>query len=342
MDIYLGHATALEYWSYLALDSGAPVRGAEPASLRAETWGLRRTRVRLIAAKVPDDKALADRAQLELAILDRPLHLLVSSPHGRRVATALKACHVWSRPVPVGSFVRLAPGILLSTPEFAFLQMAYGRSDGDIMRLAYEMCGTYVRSSTDSRGFRERAPLTSVNRLTAFIQAAGASQRSRERLAGLLKCVADCSASPMESITAISLCATRSRGGFGMTMPELNGRVDVPAPAGRHGRSYWCDFLWRRQRVAVEYDSDLVHTGSERIARDSERRNALLSLGFSVITITRRQFFDDRSFCLVAGQIAAAIGQRPDRGRHRYDWETRFMKLRRELLEPQEPWASWI
>ena len=50
-----------------------------------------------------------------------------------------------------------------------------------------------------------------------------------------------------------------------------------------------CDLFWPDGGVAVEYDSDMFHTGSERIARDSERRNALSYLGISVVTVTRRQ-----------------------------------------------------
>lgn len=67
---------------------------------------------------------------------------------------------------------------------------------------------------------------------------------------------------------------------------------------------YICDLYWPAARLAVEYDSDLAHTGSHRIARDSRRRNEIQSMGVAVVTITKAQAYSLSEFDMVAHQIA--------------------------------------
>lgn len=63
---------------------------------------------------------------------------------------------------------------------------------------------------------------------------------------------------------------------------SLMQRVEVPKGDWRvaYGRQFRCDLLWPTASLCVEYDSDMFHTGSQKIARDARRRNALASLGF--------------------------------------------------------------
>lgn len=58
--------------------------------------------------------------------------------------------------------------------------------------------------------------------------------------------------------------------------------------------------FWPEANVAIEYDSDLEHTGSARIAEDAQRRNDLTALGITTITATREQVMD-------AGSSAASL-----------------------------------
>ena len=59
----------------------------------------------------------------------------------------------------------------------------------------------------------------------------------------------------------------------------------------------------------VEYDSNAHHLGSEKITADSIRRNELISLGITVIVVTRNQYNDMNQFDKLAKQIASKVGK---------------------------------
>ena len=70
------------------------------------------------------------------------------------------------------------------------------------------------------------------------------------------------------------------------------------------------DFLWREQRVALEYDSDEFHAnkGREQAGRDALRANALLVGGYRVFRATTQMVRTLEGVALLAGQLAAALG----------------------------------
>ncbi|MCL2826363.1 MAG: hypothetical protein FWD72_03050, partial [Eggerthellaceae bacterium] len=101
-------------------------------------------------------------------------------------------------------------------------------------------------------------------------------------------------------------------GGYGFSMPKLNHRITLPKSArGYFSKKYYvCDLFWPDGKVAVEYDSDQNHTGSERIANDSNKRNALAMAGVRVVSITRLQLFSSSEFESSARTIALHLGRR--------------------------------
>ena len=113
----------------------------------------------------------------------------------------------------------------------------------------------------------------------------------------------------------------------------MNRRVDVPQKGlGVSDRSYFvCDLFWREASLAVEYDSDMFHAGSERLARDARRRNALEALGVRVIQVTRDQVFNEREFGRVSMIIGRALGRY--RGPKVREFALRQRNLRKMLFE---------
>ena len=81
---------------------------------------------------------------------------------------------------------------------------------------------------------------------------------------------------------------------MGLPQPSLNRFIPLNAAEQKAlNRSYFfCDLYWEQAKLAIEYDSDAEHSGSERIASDAARRNALLSLGITVITVGNQTFRD--------------------------------------------------
>ena len=116
----------------------------------------------------------------------------------------------------------------------------------------------------------------------------------------------------METALSALLSMPKAKGGYGLPLPQLNAAVDVPKGDWRvaYGRQFRCDLLWPEANLCVEYDSDMYHTGSQKIAHDARRRNALVSLGFTVITATKKQVMSIPGLDQLAFQVAKGIGMR--------------------------------
>ncbi len=67
------------------------------------------------------------------------------------------------------------------------------------------------------------------------------------------------------------------------------------------------DAGYPRQRVAIEYDSDQVHTEPDALAHDNARRNRLIAAGWTVISARNQDIKSGGlDFCRA---VAAALDQ---------------------------------
>jgi hypothetical protein len=151
--------------------------------------------------------------------------------------------------------------------------------------------------------------------------------RGQKQAARALRYIVDGSASPMETVLTMLLTLPPLLGGYRFPLPILNGRI-VPGKSAKASSSksyYSCDLFWPDLDLAVEYDSDHFHTGAERIASDSKRRNSLALIGIVVITVTSRQIRSIVEFEKVARQIAGNMDRRLQVK------SPQFLKAQREL-----------
>jgi len=224
--------------------------------------------------------------------------------------------HVFIGPTPFGCFVAAKDDLMVSSPEFCFLQMASELSLVELIELGFELCGEYslfVEDDPDvsESGFYNRKALTSTKKLDAFVARmphVWGQLKARRALRYLL----DGSASPMETKLAILLTLPYKLGGYGFIPPKLNSRL-MPSKTAKRTSSkgfYSCDLYWPDYGVAVEYDSDLFHTGSTRIADDSKRRNTLALMGVTVITVTKQQLYSSRELEKVTKILAGFLEKR--------------------------------
>jgi len=154
-------------------------------------------------------------------------------------------------------------------------------------------------------------PLTSVKEIKAFIaHMKGVSGQKKSKRA--LNYIADGSASPMETILSMLLTLPQKLGGYGLPAPEMNKRIDVGSRTKTQSKKayYICDLYWPKAKLAVEYDSDSYHTGTDRIASDSAKRLDLDALGINVITLTSRQIRNPAVFESITKLIAKKLGKR--------------------------------
>ncbi|MCL2151179.1 MAG: hypothetical protein FWH50_03010, partial [Coriobacteriia bacterium] len=211
MTIYISHQTALDFWRQA------------PAN-KTLTEGI--TFIRKAPIKLP---ALDSSLNLGTSILSLPLHTIVASNDARR-QTKHMFSHVYSMPLPAGSFVRATPDLMVSSPDFCFQQMANVLSFVESIALGCEFTGSYRldKWTEPERGFRDDQPLSSVAKLESFVaKAAGVSGCVKARKA--LPYIIENSASPMETVIAILLTLPYRYGGFGLPQPTLNMDIDANA-----------------------------------------------------------------------------------------------------------------
>lgn len=317
MKTVLTHLSALEYWR-------SPQSDAGPARLAC--------RVRSLPRSAPCSAAIGALPPDVRAQLSLPVHVL--SLDGRRKSTRSLIVHQ-AAALPVGSLRSLSQPngddtLLVTSPELTFVHLASLLSFPRTVHLGYELCGTYAPDASRPFGVRERPPLTTPAKLAAYLDEIGPVRGVRQARSALAHVLCR-SASPPESTLAILLTLPCARGGSGMIRPRMN----EPVSLGKRGSwttdrsGFRCDLLWPDQGVAVEYDSTLCHTGAARIARDAARRNALESLGLTVVTATWRQVANVREYNRFARILAGHLGTRI---RPCPDYPKRQQALRRELL----------
>ncbi len=218
-----------------------------------------------------------------------PVHVVTTSCGGLRNSTAATR-HRLGGALPRGSFLKVAPGVFVCSPELVFVQMAASVPRGALLALGYELCGCYPVGG-DRAGALVRRPLTAPRRLSAFAaRATGLTGVTAARAAA--KRVLAKSGSIMETEVSIVAFSSVAQGGLGLVPPKLNEPVTLSARAKEAtGLSrVVCDWLWPEARVAVEYDGRDSHASPQQQARDARKRDALRIDGFDLTVITSSQF----------------------------------------------------
>lgn len=324
MTLVVTHISALEIWR---------AASSLPAFPSACVWPLVSSRAVASAASVKPTAEEIAAFEGNHDGLSFPVHLSVVTVFDRyRNKRTSYHVSLHMAELPRGSFVRMEDGVFLGAPALVFVQLAERLSLARAIELGFELCGTYRLDSRQMCGFSPGAPLLSACALRRRVQSLKGVRGSEKALRALAY-VRDNSASPMESRLAMLLCLPRRLGGYGLPQPQMNYRIDVGARSHKAASKdyYVCDLFWPDAKIAVEYDSDLFHTGSERIANDASRRNALLAQGVTVVTLTKRQVLNKQELDRAASLLAKALGKRQRAGRR--DWTNQQLSLRAELLD---------
>lgn len=295
--VFYSHNTALAFWVRRAV--------SRDASAYPEISFMPESRSSAFDASEIDER-LAGCDQ------DECVHIMLAT-RDRQRAKARVFHHCVSAQLPQGSFRSVSENCAMASPELLFIQMGMEMNDVHQVAFGNLLCASFapVNSEVDMRGFCEIEPLTNPHRIAAIashirhMKGVGNAKRN-------LNYVTANAASPREVVLAMLLTLPSSMGGFGFAKPELNGSIVLPPRTAQSfgRRSLRADMLWRAQKVAIEYDSDQWHTGTERITYDSRRRNLLKSMGYDVITVTNGEIKRRGDMERIANVLAAALGRR--------------------------------
>ena len=294
MKTFVSHDTALSYWRmHFPLDSEL---GKPANSSSAEEC----------AARIADVFACV---QEMFRTPGKPVDVLVFSPETRQVSNSVK-CRVWSSSVPNGAFFRVGD-MMVSSPEFVYLQMARSLSTAQLVALGCELCGHYaLRPGGTSRSGdlgvcpTRTAPLTNIDSIGRFL-AASCGAPGLVNASRALKHVVEGSRSPMETMTALFLALPPTLGGYGFERPVMNAYIELDEEARTIARRRYCqgDICWPEHKLDIEYDGE-VHVGAAQMRSDAGRKLGIERMGWRVLTVTSAQVLDIDRFEVVAREAA--------------------------------------
>ena len=267
---------------------------------------------------------------------ERPFEVLLRDAGQRTRSRAVRA-KIWPSPLAPPSFRKAYKNIYISSPEFAFLQMATRLELPELIALGMEFCGTYRRNvelpRIDGSGITlttayQQPPLSNLRRLHGYIGSMKSAPGQQKALKALEYVLPD-SASPMETALYLLLCLPRRLGGYALPKPVLNPAIFF-SESGRKftlNNSAKPDLYWSDARLDLEYNSDEFH-GEDRRAISSMRRKALERMRVEVIGLTPDELFSVELFHATAVRIAHQLGRRI-----RSEREGTFIKMRVALRQ---------
>ena len=262
-----------------------------------------------------------DRYDLGIDVLD----LMVPTRAGRR-RTKHVATHLCSNELPAGSFISLGHwrgelDAYVCSPELAFLQAAHDDGAAETIYAGYAMTSDYRLDNLAPGGVTSRdkgmrdGKLTTKELIAAYIEKSP-KVRDIAKAKALLAYVIEGSRSPRESGLCMFMSLPTRYGGYALGKAELNkkyyirdgysvGRkrelrvlertpdITLTAKAEVGVDKVRAGLLPEVLTALVDYDSDAIHDGREKIRKDAERRNELQMLnGVAYFTVTTDQASD--------------------------------------------------
>lgn len=318
MKAYVGFSTSLRYWLRHGTDVPCYRRRAHTKSLNDAACTQRELRAcelgecgldRTSPKGWPSRRRKRRGTKADLYRGDS-FHVLVPGTVDRNPIEGYER-HAWTSHIPDGSFCILRPDILVSSPEFSFLQVAGLLSLQQLVLVGYWLCASYrvredgITIPVDS--------VTTVGDLEEYVrQADGCYGAKKARNA--LRWVVDGARSPMEASLAMLASLPVRYGGYGFRKPCINYRIDAsaydPTTLDRPDRKYFeIDLYWADKRVGLEYDGS-DHYDRARIRLDRRRINCLQANGERILVVMFDQLMDQDVREVLMSQLAKMLGVR--------------------------------
>ncbi|MGN0056567.1 MAG: hypothetical protein ACI360_09040 [Atopobiaceae bacterium] len=299
------------------------------------------------------DKTLAD-ASIAAGEVERNLLPVLESTFGRdahsldidvlvspvsyRYKVSCLVAHQWRASLPPGSLVQIGEDLFAASPEFCFLQMAAQLSKIELVQLGYSMCGTYHPAEIP-RGFVNRYPLTSVERLRDFLEGVEPNTPGVAKARAALAHIIDGSNSPLETCSAMELVLPGTLGGLQLPHPILNARIELGPESRRLSGLSSCvvDALWPGASFSLEVLGSDYH---QMVQRDTKRLLGLEHEGLSVCELTYEQVKSVDSMAEIARQLRDRLNKQPSYRTPSESAQRKRAELARTLFPPAARTAS--
>lgn len=264
-----------------------------------------------------------------------PLDVLVLSQASKRWLSRIR-CYRWDKPLPPRSLFDLGEGIYVVGPELCALQAASTMEELELIEYLFELCARYAPTADGKDYIPLVRPLTTGKTIESLLRALPRTV-GKARALDALRFARDRSRSPMETALTMTLTCPVRLGGLGLCDVKMDHRVAVTGDARSLTRrsSLYFDTFVERGNQNIEYQSE-YHLQPQQAAADNERRHALRAMGYTMVEVSKQQFFDEMAFRRVLMAILLNAGipasRYPDGFWEKQDGLRRFV-LRRWLDE---------
>ena len=213
-----------------------------------------------------------------------------------------KAAHVLTRykSFPENSFVKFGLGIhdvYVARPELCFIQVGRSMDLPNHVHLGIKLTAQYylqkeTKAELGRRAFnnfeqKPRAPVATEESLREYLKIATGEYGVKKARAAA-RYVVELSNSPMESAIATMTIVPFDYGGYGMRRFSMNEEVGLSESAAQYYGydRLRGDFLWKNQKLILEYNSNQYHNNDKQHSEDTNRINAFQKSGYRVVPIT--------------------------------------------------------
>ena len=259
---------------------------------------------------------------------NNPVHVCI--PDGiPRYNTAQVIAHRLPAHLPPNSFIHITDDIYISSPELCFLLAAREMTPDELVYLACNLCAIYVKDPYDQYGQRHRDPIASVESIKKYLNKC-TRVRGVQDAKKAIQYALNCSNSPRESQLATVGVLPQSYGGYGIYRPDLNLDLNLSKNGAEFLRrkTICCDMIWKKQRIVLEYDSNLSHMNAPQVYKDKRRSTALSFSNYKTISITDEQLQSFRSIEELFLNVRNALGMRTY-----MDRMDKYLEKRRDVVQ---------
>ena len=230
--------------------------------------------------------------------LELPLHLMASENVNRNNTGHVRySC--MPKNLPENSFIRIKNSqlpvnlkdiemaIYVASPEYCFLSSACKLSFAGLVEFGNDLCSNYAYDSLADLEQIFRKPITTSQMIRDYVESACRNQGFRTA-SRAVRYVLDGSNSEAESKIAAACVLPFSEGGYNLPFPEFNKTIRFDPKTSRSTglESCCCDLVWEKERVVIEYDSNLTHLEIVQHFRDKKKETALVGAGYKPIILT--------------------------------------------------------
>ena len=303
-----------------------------------------------------------------LGYLPLPLYVFTERDANRHVVKQMRMVSR-SGALPWGAFEEVDTYLSVASPLFTLVTLAPFVDEVELTMAIYEMCGKFtaikllpeherfvidalkadalpddgwipivVTGDDGSEALSDlwtRPPLMSVDELIQYVKSAS-GLHGREKLLSCAESVLGVTRSPFEVQMAMCLSRPRRMGGEGFVPTELNKKIQLSARAAELASKRECevDMFFEGDDahgpLVIECQGRMVHGAGGLTDADSNRINALQSMGYDVLTFTHEQISDASRYPSTMRLIAQKLGiSYIDKTKRLVDKET---ELRRRLF----------